>query len=106
METERPDVQGEKTENTKKSRKGNPLKGKELPLKIYVLRMMISLSLGLMIIFLVYLFFSRAKEIIRFSYDEAGIIARFASGEMAKDDEALSFVRKVYEVVRILSREP
>ena len=99
METERPDVQGEKTENTKKRRKGNPLKGKELSLKIYVLRMMISLSLGLMIIFLVYLFFSRAKEIIRFSYDEAGLIARFASEEIAEDEEALRFVRDAFEVV-------
>ena len=61
--------------------------------------MMIPLSLGLMIIFLVYLFFSRAKEIIRFSYDEAGLIARFASEEIAEDEEALRFARDAFEVV-------
>ena len=99
MELERPDVQDEKTVETKKRRKGNPLKGKEVPLKIYVLRMMVSLSLGLLIIFLVYLFFSRAKEIIRFSYDEAQLIAHFASEDIAEDKEAADFVRKVSQVV-------
>ena len=50
-------------------RKGQPLPKKERTVTEDVLRLGVMMGLGLLLIFGVFFFFSKAKEIIRFSYD-------------------------------------
>ena len=75
-------------ENKKGRRKGRPLKKKEIPFNREVLNISLTLSVGLIVLFVLYSFFSKSREMINFSHDSAAQTAAAAAVILGESEES------------------
>ncbi len=73
-------------ENKTGRRKGRPLKRKELPHNREMLNISLTLSVGLIVLFVLYSFFSKSREMISFSQDSAKQTAAAAALALGEND--------------------
>lgn len=86
-------------ETDRPRRKGQPLPVKKRPLRQDILRLYATALFGVLLIFGIFFFFSKAKEIIRFSYDEAVQTAQLGAQVLERDGgRALGLAEEVSRI--------
>ncbi len=78
-------------------RKGRPMKRRELPFNKEIRNISLTLGVGLIVLFVLYSFFSKGREMIRFSYDSAAHTAAAAALVFGEREETGILFSKLAE---------